>query len=322
MRKSGFIVASLLLATVGLPAHGQSIAERLKKALKVTVGKPDSAPKSDSASRRQVDQVSAASPESDPASWPLVPDILGIRIGMSLSETRTILAARSLPRYFEYKTRLPKPADQTEFVSVIVSYTPGDSRNPYAGGEYIAVYFTPLPGPGRVLEVTRAVSFAPERIPRDVDFSQTVTKKYGNRSGEDPLTRVTVWLYPNTGTPTANEQQANVFRCRRWAVHTMAAEWGESSGSRPVSSVVRGGTPTTPRDCGDQLVLLETNVVNRLVPPDERLLTRYTLQLTGTALAFSSQQATTAFIAAAETEVAKTKLERAKAQAKADTLEF
>ncbi|HEV7839270.1 MAG TPA: hypothetical protein VGO75_14480, partial [Gemmatimonadaceae bacterium] len=147
MKKSGFVVAALLIVTVVSPAQGQSIAERLKKALKVTVGKPDSAAKADSATRGASGGAAVAIPESAPTQWPLIPDILGIRIGMSLDEVRRLLSARPLGKYSETKSQLVFPADTTSFVDGMVSYTPGDVQNPSAGSEKIGILFTPPPGP-------------------------------------------------------------------------------------------------------------------------------------------------------------------------------
>ncbi len=257
------------------------------------------------------------------------PDILGIKIGMSVAEVRPLLRARHLDQYAERKSqiaytdsRLAQQSIPGEFVSLMSTYA--QTASPVV--EQIVVSMSPIPGAEQVARVSRYINvrskesyFSLARLKESLISKNGQPSAYRPQSGQDEV----IWRY-NAPPTRLNDNDLfaecivesegdaqNIFR--QWATESVA----------PYNYVLRVGGLYAQRpgfwqklnnDCGGIYLLSDIIIVNQAVPADQQLVRGYTLTLSGNALAMEAKKRVDATIAADKQARDKANLERAKSR--------
>lgn len=191
-----------------------------------------------------------------------VPDVLGIKPGMTVDEAKAVLATQ--PQYKKLQVRsiqlaytnsqgqtAPVPNAQT--VGAIANY---DSNSQ----EKIAVEFGNVPGKERVIGVARYSMFVGNNRPLEDALRRSLVEKYGKPAFVDDLSKqVVIWAWDAEGKPRGIPARGGFTPCNG-AIALVDASGGGAYGNwslgvfRPVIDHDRQRVSVNSL-CGDVMVL-------------------------------------------------------------------
>jgi len=140
-----------------------------------------------------------------------MPDVSGVRLGMSLEEVRSVLKAKNLPDRNEWSETLsyrsagggtPPPVPNGRFVNVIAASSRGAfaaDANYDAAGESFEVMFTPVPGHEQAMAIVHTVGYAPANAVHETALESGLIEKYGGAGAGAGLPHAASWAYGPTG---------------------------------------------------------------------------------------------------------------------------
>jgi hypothetical protein len=161
--------------------------------------------------------VAASPPPAAPAAAAVspfsssMPDVSGVRLGMSLEEVRSVLKAKNLPDRNEWSETLSyrnagsgtlQPVPNGRFVNVLAASSRGASAaegNYDAAGESFEVMFTPVPGHEQAMAIVHTVGYAPANAIHETALESGLIEKYGGAGAGAGLPHAATWEYGSTG---------------------------------------------------------------------------------------------------------------------------
>jgi hypothetical protein len=191
-----------------------------------------------------------------------VPDVLGIKPGMTVEEAKAVLASQSQFKNLQVKSvnlaytnskgqTAPVPNAQT--VGAIFNNDQGPGST-----EKIAVEFGNVPGKERVVGVARYSLYGGDNRPLEDALRKSLVEKYGKPSYVD-VTQVVIWSYDADGKARGVPVRGGFTPCNS-SIATVGASGGGAFGNwslgvfRPVIEYDRQRV-TVNSLCGDVMVL-------------------------------------------------------------------
>ena len=135
--------------------------------------------------------------------------MMGLRIGMTLQEARTIFKSRVLvsdpflKRYFEIPRKLAFTVQNTSTSVPNSNYTSSLEVNTAQELDNsvhdFSVTLSPIPGQERIVAVARKDMLSRDKMPTFDIFEKTLLEKYGTPTYSSPTNNVFVWSYDSNG---------------------------------------------------------------------------------------------------------------------------
>jgi hypothetical protein len=274
-------------------------------------------------------------------------NVNGIALGMSVNEVATALKERSLPVYFQVEeglaysdpiTGLPVSIPGTGIRSLIVANNgnkrPGGPEgfiDPPADWDGFAAFFTPEPGHERAVLVGRTVGFQKAHAIRRIDLTNSLIEKYGNPSyvSDDRDLMLMRWIYAQApvkyelgGKPySICPIDSATIRVAGLASNAREVKQGYAVVNKVLwynSNFGRDELVRNAKNCGSTIVEIRAAGPNSMAPPEERIITEYTVSMFSPDLALMTFDFANRLASEARKAASQGVAEKAKAQKKPD----
>ena len=241
-------------------------------------------------------------------------DVAGVKLGMSPDQVRAVLRSKMLSDYYESTETLVN-FDSTKrtmnsiasgrFVNVIAAWTPVPSSP--AGdavgeeGESYEVMFTPVPGRERAMAIVHSVAYSTANAIGAMAFQNGLVTKYGGYSGPNELPESSTWRIQSGGNVLIGDP------CNRREIFGGLGEIDLGTSTQPNLAL-----KTTPEEfriqidrCGAAIVTEDHSTPNSDAPPQDRIITRFTVTAYSPSIAFDGATMAAQLIQTAGNAVAK-----------------
>jgi hypothetical protein len=213
-------------------------------------------------------------------------DVAGVKLGMSLDEVRTALKSKMLHSYYESTETLShfdstrgatEPLTGARFVNVIAAWTAPPS-SPVGDtfvedGESYEVMFTPVPGKERAMAIVHSSAYSPTNAIREVALEMGLVKKYGGFTSPNAMPQSPTWRIQASGNVLVGDP------CNRRGIFGGLS--GLNAGTTTRQNLALKTTPDEFRfqldRCGVAIVTEDHSTANGGAPPEDRIITRFTV---------------------------------------------
>jgi hypothetical protein len=274
----------------------------------------------------------AALTTSVPPGWVDPIDVDSIKLGMTLKETRAILSAKGLFVHREFQPNLgysdpvsqaTVPIPNTTFTSGILAWKGSGRFDLQEDWELVYVMFTPDPGHERAAQIVRTVNYSLPHAVREVDLRKGLTDKYQNLwyAAGGGKSSILEWRF------RAAQNLSRPLTCQatlQWDNHPFSPPsvsnlstglvYGYSQPTNPVLMYSSTGWRTG-IGCETSEIRETHQVVNETVPPEQRIVTQFTVNALSFTIASEAARTLAQFQQAAASAAGKSIENNAKKQA-------
>lgn len=267
----------------------------------------------------QVAQVSPPPPAAPEAMGGVGPDVIGLRTGMTPTQTRTIVQSRVLvsaalrKSYAESRGilafSLPGSAEQripnTEFLSTLGSSGRADDGTTHT----LQAFFTPVPGREELVLLNRRTEILASKRPTYEAFSRGLLEKYGTPT-HAPSPGLHYWSYDRNGTLLQPGSLKN------FPTNCVQLSFDDYTGSTPwiMALPSKPHLRQLPSECGAILLFLGTGFQGVSYTGSDTIVSHYSTKLIGLDSAIRASSASGAIIEKARAAASGASIKRAQQQ--------
>jgi hypothetical protein len=213
-----------------------------------------------------------------------MPDVSGVRLGMSLEEVRSVLKAKNLPDRNEWSETLSyrsagsgtlQPVPNGRFVNVLAASSRGASAaegNYDAAGESFEVMFTPVPGHEQAMAIVHTVGYAPANAIHETALESGLIEKYGGAGAGAGLPHAASWEYGSTGAVSMGDGCG-----RRGVLGGLGALHVSSARENIALEKSASELEFEVQHCGMAIVTEDHHLADGGALREDRMVTRYTV---------------------------------------------